>query len=70
MHSRAISYLWQVYPTQTYYVFRQDGVQLDLTFSTPAFVNDPASLALPFSYMSFNVSVVDGQSHDVKVVVT
>ena len=57
----------QVFPTQTKYVFEQSGVQLSLVFSTPAFVNEPESLALPFSYISYNVTSIDGQAHSVQI---
>ncbi len=57
----------QVQPTQTMYVLEAAGVQLTLTFSTPAFVAEPASLALPYTYITFNVSAIDGNSHNVQV---
>ena len=57
----------QVFPTQTHYTFQQGGVQLDLWFSTPAFVNQPQSLALPFTYLTYHVSSIDGNAHTVSL---
>ena len=56
-----------VYPTQTYYVFQQDGVQLDLVFTTPSVSAHVDHLALPFSYITYNVSSIDGQPHSVQI---
>jgi hypothetical protein len=57
----------KVWPTQTYYVFQQDGVQLEVVFTTPSLEAAFSNLALPFSYISYNVSSYDGQSHSVQL---
>ena len=61
----------KVYPTQTVYVFQQDGIQLELTFSTPAYPlpNESPDIAsyLPITFLTYKVSSVDGRSHQVEL---
>lgn len=57
-------------PTHTRYSFTQSGVQLDLTFFTPAILSDLDVLSRPVTYLSYTVRSIDGQSHnDVSVLV-
>ena len=61
-----------VYPTQTIYIFQRGGVQLTLTFTTPAFGHifptDSWSLhALPLTYITFQVESIDQKPHPVKI---
>ena len=56
-----------VAPTQTYYTFQQDGVQLELIFSTPSFYAEYQNMALPFSYITYSVTSIDGLPHTVQI---
>lgn len=57
----------QVYPTRTVYEFASQGIQLIVTFTTPSLPNFVEYGSLPISYISFNVSSTDGQTHDVRL---
>jgi hypothetical protein len=54
-------------PTITIYTFEQSGVRLVVTFFTPAFPGDLDVLSRPVTYLSWDVSSVDGKSHEVSV---
>jgi hypothetical protein len=56
---------FQVFPTQTVYTFQQDGVQLVLTFSTPAVWN--YLCRFPVTFLSYYVRSVDGRNHTVRL---
>ena len=53
--------------THTRYEFRQDGVTLDLTFFTPAMMDDLDLLSRPVTYLTWDVKSTDGAAHQVSV---
>ncbi len=53
--------------THTLYSFTGGGVQIDLTFFTPAFLDDLEILSRPVTYVTWTVHAVDGGQHDVSV---
>ena len=57
----------EVLPTRTLYRFAGAGVQLDLTFFTPAAPDDLDVLSRPLTYIEWAVSAVDGKDHDVAI---
>lgn len=62
-----------VFPTRTVYEFHQDGVQLVVTFVTPAMylddddIPDMFSAILPVSYITLDVKSIDGKKHNVQL---
>ena len=56
-----------VAPTHTRYQFRTHGVQIDLTFFTPAMTDDLDVLSRPVTYLTWNVDATDGGTHKVSV---
>uniref|UniRef100_A0A1X7UG98 Glutaminase n=1 Tax=Amphimedon queenslandica TaxID=400682 RepID=A0A1X7UG98_AMPQE len=57
-----------VYPTQTVYVFQESGIQLTLTFSTPAFAATDKIPTLPITFLTYTVEAIDGLSnHTIKI---
>ena len=57
----------QVTPTRTIYQFSGSGVNVGLTFLTPALPDDLDVLSRPLTYIDWNVSSSDGGSHAVAV---
>ncbi|MBB5351837.1 hypothetical protein HNR46_002076 [Haloferula luteola] len=57
----------EVFPTRTIYGFRGDGVEIDLTFMTPALPEDMALLSRPVTYLTYDVRSTDGKEHTVSV---
>jgi hypothetical protein len=57
----------EVLPTRTLYRFEAAGVQLALTFTTPALLDDLDILARPVTYLTWGVRSTDGQAHDVSL---
>jgi hypothetical protein len=57
----------EVLPTRTLYRFAGAGVQLDLTFFTPAAPDDLEVLSRPLTYIEWAVSATDGKDHDVGI---
>lgn len=55
----------RVFPTRTVYQFEEAGIQLTLTFTTPLLADDLDLMSRPFSYVSWDLCSIDGQSHDV-----
>ncbi len=55
-----------VLPTRTIYTFEADGVQLTLTFLTPALPQKLDILSRPVTYICYNVASIDGKAHDVQ----
>ena len=53
----------QVTPTRSIYEFDDARVHVTLTFMTPALPHDLDALALPLSYLTWQVRTVDGQEH-------
>ncbi|MFL5627074.1 MAG: glutaminase domain-containing protein, partial [Ktedonobacteraceae bacterium] len=56
-----------VRPTHSIYTFEEAGVQLILTFFTPAFPEDLDLLSRPVTYLTWDVTAVDGKRHDTSI---
>ncbi len=54
-----------VLPTRTIYGFAGEGIQLTLTFLTPALSDDLEVLSRPVTYVSWEVRATDGREHEV-----
>ncbi|HSA01502.1 MAG TPA: DUF4965 domain-containing protein [Candidatus Paceibacterota bacterium] len=54
-----------VLPTRTVYTFAGAGVELTLTFLTPALPEDLDVLSWPVTYLTYEFRSIDGRSHDV-----
>ncbi len=59
----------KVTPLKTIYTFRDDKIELEITFTTPLLPDDLKLLARPVSYMSYKVNAIDGNNHDISVYV-
>lgn len=57
----------QVLPTHTIYQFEGAGIELTLTFMTPALPDDLDVLSRPATYLTWRVQSTDGASHKVAV---
>jgi hypothetical protein len=57
----------EVRPTTTIYQFAGAGIQLTLTFLTPALPTDLDLLSRPASYLSWTVQASDGQAHQIEI---
>src|SRR5664279_1032212 len=57
----------KVTPTHTIYTFSGAGVEVKLTFFTPAFVQDLDLLSRPVTYLRWDVKSVDSAGHEVAV---
>lgn len=57
----------KVLPTRTLYTFAGDGVQVNVTFTTPALPEDLMIYSRPVTYVSWEVLSTDGKGHTVKV---
>ena len=57
----------EVLPTRTMYRFEAGGVELALTFMTPALPDDLDVLARPVTYVAFDARVLDGRAHRVQL---
>ncbi len=55
----------EVWPTRTVYRFAAAGVELTLTFLTPALLHKLEILSRPVSYVEFRIRSLDGKAHDV-----
>lgn len=56
-----------VTPTRSIYEFQGANVQVTLTFMTPALPQDLEALALPLSFLTWQVRSVDGKNHVVEL---
>ncbi len=54
-------------PTRTLYTFAGEGIELDLTFLTPALAGDMETMARPLTYLVFDVRATDGREHKVRI---
>lgn len=54
-----------VLPTRTIYTFEGAGVEVTLTFLTPALPDDIDILSRPLTYVTHSVRATDGKKHDV-----
>jgi hypothetical protein len=52
----------KVYPTRTVYEFAGAGVEVNMTFASPAFLEDMHSLSLPLALVYFDVRVRSSES--------
>ncbi|MDW8290393.1 MAG: DUF4965 domain-containing protein [Armatimonadota bacterium] len=57
----------QVLPTRTVYTFEADGVQLQLTFLTPALPYNLEVLSRPVTYLLWQLRSTDGREHEVSL---
>lgn len=55
----------RVLPTRTLCTFQNEKIKLVLMFVTPAIPSDIPLLSTPITYVTWDVSSVDGQAHDV-----
>lgn len=55
----------EVLPTRTVYTFEGEGMQLTLTFMTPALPDDLDVLARPVTYLTWQAQARDGHEHAV-----
>jgi hypothetical protein len=61
---RVMRQTWrQITPTRTIYRFEADGVELTLTFLTPALPEDLEVFSRPATYVEFALRAIDGGSH-------
>ena len=56
-----------VQPMQTYYEFTCGPVDLDLTFTSPLFMDNLDLMSRPVNYITYNVTSNDGQKHNVEL---
>lgn len=56
-----------VLPTRTIYRFAGAGVQVTLTFLTPALPHDLDKLSWPLTYITWDVTATDDKEHDVSL---
>ena len=56
-----------VNPTQTIYDFRNESVNIQLIFTTPALNSNLDVLSRPVTYLTWKIKSVDGNSHDVQL---
>jgi hypothetical protein len=54
-------------PTHTRYTFAGQGVEITLTFFTPAFLDDLDILSRPVTYLTWTAHATDSASHDVSI---
>jgi hypothetical protein len=54
-------------PTRTICSFRGEGIELSLTFLTPALAGDMETLARPVTYLIFDVRATDGNAHKTRI---
>jgi hypothetical protein len=54
-------------PLHTRYTFRGHGVEMELSFFTPSFLNDLDVLSRPVTYVTWTAHSSDGAGHDVAV---
>ena len=59
----------QLTPTRTLCSFAGEGIELNLTFLTPALAGDMETLARPVTYLVFELRSTDGRPHKVRVYV-
>ncbi len=57
----------QVLPTRTLYTFAGAGVQVSLTFMTPALPDDLDVYSRPVTYITWRVEATDGREHEISL---
>ena len=63
MHQKSLN----VEPLTTTYRFEADGIELQVTFTTPLLPDDLDVLSRPVTYITFHVRSIDGQPHDIRI---
>jgi hypothetical protein len=56
-----------VYPTRTVYNFKNELVNIQLTFTTPALVSNLDVLSRPITYLTWKIKSADGKNHEVQL---
>ncbi len=56
-----------VFPTRSVYDFQNDQVHVTMTFMTPALPTDLDAMALPLSYITWEVHSIDGKEHRISI---
>jgi len=56
-----------VYPTRTVYNFKNESVNIQLIFTTPALVSNMDVLSRPVTYLTWKIKSVDGMEHEVQL---
>jgi hypothetical protein len=56
-----------VWPTRTIYTFSDHGVHVRLTFLSPLLPHDLETLSRPVTYVTWDVTAMDGKAHSVEV---
>ncbi len=56
-----------VYPTRTIYNFKNESVNIQLIFTTPALVSNLDILSRPVTYLTWKIKSVDGKEHEVQL---
>lgn len=59
-----------VMATSTYYTFECGPVELDIVFTAPMLIDNYDLLSSPINYISYQVRSVDGNEHDVQLMLT
>lgn len=54
-------------PTQTHYRFKNEKIELNLSFISHIILGNLESVSEPFTYLRFKVKSLDGCNHDVKI---
>ncbi|MCG8528568.1 MAG: DUF4965 domain-containing protein [Opitutales bacterium] len=57
----------EVLPTRTQYSFEQDGVKVQLKFTSPMIATEPHLVARPITYLTWSFESVDGNPHEVEI---
>jgi hypothetical protein len=57
----------EVLPTRTIYAFAGEGLQMTLTFMTPALPDDLMIYSRPVTYVTWNSRAIDGKVHEVSI---
>lgn len=55
----------EVTPTRTIYVFKNDVIKVQLTFTSPMLLNNLKIMSRPVSYIEYDIEMLDSQEHDV-----
>lgn len=59
----------EITPTQTHYIFRNDQIELQVSFISHLLLNNLESISEPFTYLVCKVKSQDGQKHHVKIMI-
>lgn len=57
-----------VLPTRTVAIMEGEGVELTLSFWSPALPDDPNAFSTPITYVDFSLQSLDGANHEVRIV--